>query len=80
MKLAFYNGDTPIDQGILDKLSDKYLPEYYENGGHNGVDDNFIHHFWYYVENKLNIKIDFKNQCIEFQDEKDYLAYILKEM
>jgi len=41
---------------------------------------NGVHLFWKAMEKKFNCKIVFREYTIYFDDEKSYLAFVLKEM
>lgn len=80
MKIYFDYEHTPLGQGVLEKLSSKYLTEYRNSGGKEDLNKEGYHYFWNAMEKKFNMKINFKGAYVEFGSEKDYLAFVLKEM
>jgi hypothetical protein len=68
---------------MLGQLTEKYYKEFESSGMFIGVEKNGIHNFWYYVENKFKFKIiwnTYSSRQLAFENDTDYLAFILKEM
>lgn len=78
LRLSFFDND--VGHSLLDNISIKYLQKYYDDGGKNGLNMNGVHLFWKAMEKKFNCKIVFREYTIYFDDEKSYLAFVLKEM
>lgn len=69
---------------ILSTLSEKYADQYEKDHPHmysyEWVDG--IHPFWYWCQDKFGFKINWHPGSgeIVFDDEKEYLSFVLKEL
>jgi hypothetical protein len=73
------------DLDLLDKLTDKYYSEFEKERDNWGYGENGCHPFWVWCEYKFKFKIDFTygiktGSKLVFKNDKDYLAFALKEL